>query len=111
MQPTTPSTSPGRLNRCSSPTRPDHPLFRIVPDRAGVHEHHVGVIGRVDALVAFAREHAEHELGVGDVHLAAVGLDVDALGHRGKDTPPADGGVRHYGRMLNPVYRSQPRFS
>ncbi len=60
------------------------PLLGVVPHRAGVHQHHVGVVGRVHLLVTVAREHAEHELGVGHVHLAAVGLDVDALGHREK---------------------------
>jgi hypothetical protein len=30
-------------------------------------------------MIAVLAEHPEHGLGVGDVHLAAVGFDVDAL--------------------------------
>ncbi len=57
---------------------PQHPLLRVIADRAGVHEQHVR-LGRIGgAHVSFTPQDAEHQLGVGDVHLAAVGLDVDA---------------------------------
>ena len=62
----------------------DHPLLGVVPDRAGVHQHDVRLGGMLGAHVALAPQHAEHQLGVGDVHLAAVGLDVEPLSHAGK---------------------------
>jgi hypothetical protein len=58
---------------------PDYPLFGIVPHSAGVHQHHIGIGWIVGPHVAVAAEHAEHQLGVRHVHLAAVGLDVDAF--------------------------------
>jgi hypothetical protein len=69
---------------------PDHPLLGVVTHRAGVHQHHVGLRRVVGALVARPAEEPEHELRVGDVHLAAVGLDVDPF-HRCKNTPVTAG--------------------
>jgi len=54
-----------------------HPLLRVVAHRAGVHEHHVRLARVAGADVALPLEDAEHQLGIRDVHLAAVGLDVD----------------------------------
>ena len=59
----------------------DHPLLGVVADRAGVDQHDIGVRRLLGADVALTAEQAEHQLGVGHVHLAAVGLDVDALRH------------------------------
>ena len=53
-------------------------LLRMVADGTRVHQHHVGLGGIVGAHEALAPQHAEHQLGVRDVHLAAVSLDVDA---------------------------------
>src|SRR5437764_41545 len=55
----------------------DDALLGVLADGAGVQEDHVGPIGAGGLPVAVRREMAEHQLGVGDVHLAAVGLDVD----------------------------------
>jgi hypothetical protein len=60
---------------------PDHPLLGVVADGTGVHQHHVGVHRLVGADVALPTQEPEHQLGVGHVHLAAVGLDVHPLGH------------------------------
>ena len=79
MQPTTPSTSPGTLVALQLAHAADDPLLGVVAHRAGVDQHHVGLGRIVRAHVALAPEDAEHELGVGDVHLAAVGFDVDAF--------------------------------
>jgi len=57
---------------------PEHPLLGVVAHRAGVHQQDVGLRGVVGTDVPLAAEHAEDELGVGDVHLAAVRFDVDA---------------------------------
>ena len=72
----------------------DDPLLGVVPHRAGVDQHDIGLGRIVRAHVAFAPEHAEHELGVGHVHLAAVGLDVDALHGFQK--------ISRYGRTVTP---------
>ena len=64
----------------------DDTLLRVVTHGARVHEHDVRLIGIRGALVALPPEDPEHEFGVRDVHLAAVGLDVDALGHERKDS-------------------------
>ena len=61
-----------------------YPLLGVLPDRAGVHENHVGVGRTLHALVPRFVQPAEHDLGVGHVHLAAVGLDVDAPRHGGR---------------------------
>ncbi len=56
----------------------EHALLRVVPHGARIHEHHLGRVRIVGADVPLPSQHPEHQLGVGDVHLAAVGLDVDA---------------------------------
>jgi hypothetical protein len=55
----------------------DHPLLGVVAHGTGVHQHDVGVGRIVGARVARAVEESEHQLRVRDVHLAAVGFDVD----------------------------------
>src|SRR5262249_24505249 len=57
----------------------DHPLLGVLTHGAGVYQHHVR-LGRIfGAHVTRAAQEPEHELEAGDVHLAAVGLDVDAF--------------------------------
>jgi hypothetical protein len=56
---------------------PDHALLRVVADRAGVDEDDVSTVRRVDGLVAVLGQAAAHQLGIADVHLAPVRLDVD----------------------------------
>ncbi len=58
-----------------------NPLLRVIAHRTGVHEQYVRLGGIVRAHVALTAQDAEHQLGVRDVHLAAVGLDVNAA-HR-----------------------------
>ena len=60
----------------------DDALLRVIPHRAGVHQHHVGVLRALGADESLPAEEAEHELGIRHVHLAAVGFEVDALRHR-----------------------------
>ena len=59
----------------------DDALFRVIADRAGVHQDHIRPLGTVHRRVAFGRELSEHQLGIAHVHLAAVGFDVDGSGH------------------------------
>ena len=68
----------GPLAALQLPYARQHLLLGMVTHRAGVHQHDVRRGGIVDGDVALPLEHAEHELGVRDVHLAAVRLDVDA---------------------------------
>jgi len=58
-----------------------HPLLRVIAHGAGIDEQHIGV-GRIFRThVARTAQDAEHQLGIRDVHLAAVGLDVNAAHH------------------------------
>ena len=56
-----------------------HALLGMLPDRAGVEDHRVGVLGALHQRQAGALEHARHHLAVRHVHLAAVGLEEHAL--------------------------------
>jgi hypothetical protein len=69
---------PGPLEALQQSQTPQDPLLRVVAHRTGVDEHHVRFRGVRGADVAMRPEQPDHELGVGDVHLAAVGLDVNA---------------------------------
>ncbi len=55
----------------------DDALFGVLADGAGVDEHDVGADRGVLRDVAFGLQLAVHQLGVADVHLAAVGFYVD----------------------------------
>ena len=70
--------APRPLEPLQDAQAPEHALLGVVPHGAGVHEHHVRVRRVVGAHVPLWAEQSQHELGVGHVHLAAVGLDVDA---------------------------------
>ena len=57
-------------------------LLGMIANGARVDENDVGTVGDIHRQIASGSELAEHELGVADVHLAAVGFDVDGgLGH------------------------------
>ena len=71
----------------------DRPLLGVRAHRAGVQENDVGILLAIDDGVALGGEHAEDFLGVPLVHLAAVGLQVHGLGHRGP--------IVHRGRRRN----------
>jgi len=58
-----------------------HALLGVIPHRAGVDEQHVRLGRIIGAHVARPSQDSEHQLGIRDVHLAAVRLDVDAT-HR-----------------------------
>ena len=62
---------------------PDRPLLGVCAHRAGVQENEVRVFLAVDHDIALGGEHPEDLLGVPFVHLAAVSLQVDRLGHGG----------------------------
>ena len=53
---------------------------RLFANVAGVQDDEVGVVRRVRLGIAQRAQHIGHALGVIDVHLAAVGLDEQALG-------------------------------
>ena len=66
----------------------DDALLRVLAHGAGVDEDHVRLLGAVDEAVPGAGEDRGHQLRVGHVHLAAVGLDVDAAPARRRRGPP-----------------------
>jgi hypothetical protein len=72
----------GPLVPLKLPYSSDDPLLRIVADGTGVHQHDVCVLRILGPHVALAAENSEHQLGVGHIHLATIGLDVDALHDR-----------------------------
>src|SRR5262249_33612565 len=53
----------------------------VGPHRARVEEDHVRLVVALDHGVALGRQHPEDLLGVPLVHLAAVGLEIDAPAH------------------------------
>ncbi len=57
---------------------PQHALLRMLANRAGVEQDNVGVLGTGGGGVTGAAQQPADQLGVGDIHLAAVGLDKDA---------------------------------
>ncbi len=84
----------GTLVTLELPHPADDPLLGVVADGAGIDQHHVGPLGPLGRDVAVPRQHAEHQLGVRDVHLAAVGLDPDTL--HGRLLSPTRGGARRW---------------
>jgi hypothetical protein len=55
-------------------------LFRrLLADVAGVQEDHVRALGRCHLLIPFRAQRLGHAFAVVDVHLTAVGLDVELL--------------------------------
>ena len=56
---------------------PQHPFLGMLANRAGVEQDDVGVFGTAGGGVAGAAQHPADQLGVGDIHLAAVRLDKD----------------------------------
>ena len=71
----------------------DDALLGVLADGAGVEQNDVGARRIVGALVAVPAEVAEQQLGVRQIHLAAVGLDVDAA-----HVEPICGGLYIYRR-------------
>ena len=63
-------------------------LRRFFADMAGVEDHHVGRGRRVGKRVAERRQDIRHPRGVIDVHLAAVGLDVELLARHARKSDP-----------------------
>src|SRR5690606_33890769 len=59
-------------------------LFRgLLPDMAGIQDHHIGRVGGIDGLVAERRQDIRHTGGVIEVHLAAVGSNKELFGQCG----------------------------
>ena len=59
-----------------------HLFRRLVPDMAGVQDHHIGLIGCVDRRIPKRRQNILHPQAVIHVHLAAPGDHVQSLIHR-----------------------------
>jgi hypothetical protein len=74
-----PQDHPGPLVALELAHAADHPLLGIVPHRTGVHQQDVCRGRIVGSHVAVASQPTQDQLGIGHVHLAAVGLDVDVL--------------------------------
>ena len=58
-------------------------LGGLFTDVAGVQHHQIGALGLIRHAIAQRRKDVGHALAVIDVHLTAVGLDVEALGWSG----------------------------
>ena len=50
-------------------------IIGILPHRAGVEQHNIRFAFRLSKIKAALAQHRAHDLGVVDIHLAAVGLD------------------------------------
>ena len=57
---------------------PDDALFRTLPNRAGVQQDDIGAVRRRRGFVSVRFQQAQDELGVRDIHLTAVGFNIDA---------------------------------
>src|SRR3954468_3249075 len=55
----------------------DHPLFGVIANRAGVQENDVSIVRSIGLVIAGRDHFAKHKLGVADIHLAAVGLNIN----------------------------------
>ena len=66
------------------PHASQHALFRVIAHRAGIDQQYVRFGRIVGAHVSLTSQHSEHQLGIRNVHLAAVGLDINArrAGHQ-----------------------------
>ncbi len=71
----------GALVAFQLPHASENTLLRMIAHRTGIHEQHVRLGGVFRAHVALTAQDTEHQLGIRDIHLAAVGLDVNAA-HR-----------------------------
>ena len=60
---------------------------------AGVHQNHIGIVGRVRLDIALTAQRLGHAFTVIDIHLAAIGLDKQLfrIGHRGTTGQIIDG--------------------
>ena len=56
-------------------------LGRLFPDMAGVQDDQIRIVRRCCLHIAFGREQVRHTMGIVDVHLAAVGFDVELARH------------------------------
>jgi UTP--glucose-1-phosphate uridylyltransferase len=73
----------------SEPT--DDPLLRMLANRAGIHQNHVGLGRGSHFRVPLSRELAEHQLAVGQIHLTTVAFDVYTRTHgKGVKIPNGD---------------------
>ena len=56
---------------------PDDALFRVLPNRAGIQQNDIGTLRRRRGFVALRFQQAQDEFGVRDIHLTAVGFNID----------------------------------
>src|SRR5258708_20476035 len=68
-----------RLQRAQPPELGIDLLGRLLADVAGIEDHHVGLVGFGDETVAERRQKIGHAGRIVDVHLTAIGLDVEPL--------------------------------
>src|SRR5260221_11923300 len=68
-----------RLQRGQPPELGIDLLGRLLADVAGIEDHHVGLVGFGDETVAERRQKIGHAGRIVDVHLTAIGLDVEPL--------------------------------
>ena len=57
---------------------PDDALFRPLPNRASIQQDDIGAVRRRLRFVSVRLQQAQDELGVSDIHLTAVGFNIDA---------------------------------
>ena len=84
---------PGRLEPAQAAELGKDLLAGLLADMAGVQDHEVRRLRRLRRAIAERRQDVRHPQGVVDVHLTAVGLDVELLAHlcgfsSGRRAPP-----------------------
>ena len=53
---------------------------RLFADVTGIQHHEIGVLGAIGLDIALRRQRVRHTMRIVDVHLAAVGFDIDFPG-------------------------------
>ena len=56
-------------------------LLGLVPNGTRVHQDDIGICRRIRHHVSVAAQQTQYQLGVGHIHLAAVGLHIDPFHH------------------------------
>jgi hypothetical protein len=73
----------GRLQFAPQAELGEHLLLRLLADRTGIEQQHIGlgrIVGSLEPVTG--RERVRHARGVVLVHLATEGLDMQLAGHR-----------------------------
>ena len=83
-------------------------LFRVVADRAGVQQNHVGFFDALGVTVAFVLEDRKHDFAVACVHLAAVSFDIELAAVARERTERAEILWAEFHRVVVIFFRGTP---